>query len=50
VPQDIADEPVDVLLELPAESGLADAGCAEDADRTRAAILERGVEQLLDEG
>jgi hypothetical protein len=49
VPPDVVDEAVYVLLELPCESRLAYAGHADDRDETRLPLVDRRVEQLLDE-
>ena len=40
---------VDVLVELPPETGLADAGGAVDGDQSRPSLLRGGMEQLLDQ-
>ena len=42
-------EPVDVLLELPAQPGLADAGVAVDHEQAGPARSSPDVEQLLDQ-
>ncbi len=47
VPTDVLGQPVDVLLELPGEPGLADARDAGDRDDLRLPLLCRGVEELL---
>ena len=49
VPPDLLDEAVDVLLELPREPRLADAGDADRRDEVRAPLLGRRVEELLHE-
>ncbi len=49
VPVHELDQPVEVLLELPAEAGLADACDADDRHQLRAALLGGDVEELLDE-
>ena len=49
VPPDVAGEPVDVLLELPGEAGLADAADPDDRDEVRPAVFGGGVVELLDE-
>ena len=49
MPAVVVREPVDVLLELPGEPRLADAGDAVDRDELRAALVGGGVEELLDE-
>jgi hypothetical protein len=49
MPVHVVREPVDVLLELPREPRLADAGDAEDRDEPRAALFRGGVEEILDE-
>ena len=41
-------EPVEVLVELPAEPRLADAGDPGDRDEVRLALLGAGVEEILD--
>ena len=49
VPPDLIDEPVEVLVELPAEPRLADAGDPDDRDELRLSLLGAGVEELLHE-
>ena len=49
VPPDGLEQPVDVLLELPGQPGLADAADALDRDQPGPALLRGGVEQLLDQ-
>ena len=49
VPPHVLLEPVHVLEELPAQARLADAGDAGDRDELRAALVGRGVEELLHE-
>jgi hypothetical protein len=49
MPEDVVREPVDVLLELPREARLADAGDARDRHELRLPLVRRAVEQLLDE-
>ena len=48
VPVDGVGEPVEVLVELPGEARLADAGDAGDRDEMRLALLGGGVEEVLD--
>src|SRR5215207_11382796 len=49
VPPDLLDDPVEVLVELPAEARLADTRDPSDGDEVRAALLRTGVEQVLDQ-
>ena len=49
VPPEVVSKPVDVLLELPGEPRLPDAGDADDRDQLRLALLGGSVEQLLDQ-
>ena len=49
VPVDVADEPVDVALELGREPRLADPGDADDRDQACLALVARGVEEILDQ-
>ena len=49
VPPDLIDEPVEVLVELPAEPRLADAGDPDDRDELRLSLLGAGVVELLHE-
>ena len=49
VPPGVRRQPVEVLLELPGEAGLADAADAHHRDEMRSALLGGGVEELLDE-
>ena len=49
VPPGVRRQPVEVLLELPREAGLADAADAHHRDEMRSALLGGGVEELLDE-
>jgi hypothetical protein len=49
MPPDVVNQAVDVLLELPREPGLADAGDADHRDEARAPIVRGRVEQILDE-
>ena len=49
VPPDDVGEAVDVLLELPREPRLADAGDADDRGERRPPVVARGVEEVLDE-
>ena len=49
MPPDVAHEAVDVLLELPTETGLADAADADDGDEMCPVVLGRAVVQLLDQ-
>src|SRR5205814_7039399 len=49
MPVDVADQPVDVALELRREPRLADPGDADDRDEPRPALLARGVEEILDQ-
>ncbi len=49
VPEDLLDHPVDVLLELPDEPALADAGLPEDRDEPDRALLADGMKELLDD-
>ena len=49
VPPDGLDEAVDVLLELPGEARLADAGDPDDREEVRLLLVGRAVEELLDE-
>ena len=44
----LAGDAVEVLLELPGQPRLADAGDADDRDEVRLALLCRPVEMLLD--
>ena len=48
VPPDLFDDPVEVLVELPAEARLADACDARYGDELRALLVGAGVEELLD--
>ena len=49
VPEDVVDEAVDVLQELPGEPALADAGRADDRHEPGAAVAAGGVEQVLEQ-
>jgi hypothetical protein len=49
VPRHLLDEAVDVLLELPRNPGLADAGDADHGDEVRLALLAGRMKELLDE-
>jgi hypothetical protein len=49
VPEHRVRDAVEVLLELPGEPRLADAGDADDRDEVRLALLRRAVEMLLHE-
>ena len=49
MPERLAGEAVDVLLELPRQPRLADPGDAVDEHELRAALVGGGVEELLDE-
>ena len=49
VPVDIADQAVDVLLELPGEARLAGAGLSGDRHEAQTAIPLRGVQQVLEQ-
>src|SRR5204863_8168566 len=49
VPVDVADQPVDVALELRREPCLADPGDPDDRDELRPALVARGVEEALDQ-
>jgi hypothetical protein len=49
VPVDVADEPVDVPLELGREPRLADPGDADDRDEACLVLLARSVEEVLDQ-
>ena len=49
VPRHNVEEAVDVLVELPAQPGLADAGHAGHEDESRAFVLDRRVEEVLDQ-
>ncbi len=48
VPVDVADEAVDVLLELPDEAALADARLADDRDESGPLFALGGVELVLE--
>src|SRR5439155_10530898 len=49
VPEDLLDQPVDVLQELPGEPRLADPGRPDDRDKACAVLAARRVEQILEE-
>ena len=49
MPEHLVGDAVEVLLELPREARLADAGDADDRDEVRLSLLRRAVEVLLDE-
>jgi hypothetical protein len=49
VPEHLVQDPVEVLLELPREARLADAGDADDRDEVRLTLLRRAVEVFLDQ-
>src|SRR5689334_25438599 len=49
VPPDLVDQAVDVLLELPRETRLADPRDPDDGDEMRLALFGARVEELLDE-
>ena len=49
VPGDVLGDAVEVLVELPGEPGLADAGDAGDREQMRLALVGAGVEELLRE-
>src|SRR5207302_1226413 len=49
MPPDVVDEAVDVLLELPGQARLADAGHTDRGDEARSAVVRGRVEQVLDE-
>ena len=49
MPPDLADEPVDVLLELPRQPRLADACDADDRDEPGAGLVGAGVEEILEQ-
>jgi hypothetical protein len=49
VPVNVVGEAVDVLLELPGEAGLADAGDARDRDELCLLFVRRAMEELLDQ-
>src|SRR5438270_8827828 len=49
MPEHVIDRTVEVLLELPGEARLADAGDADDRDEVRLPFLRRAVEVLLHE-
>src|ERR687891_2366770 len=48
VPEDVVDEAVDVLLELPREARLADARDPDDGEEVRLSLLRGRVEEVLD--
>ena len=47
--QTVSIEPVHVLVELPGQPGLADAGRPDDRDEPGAAFARRGVEEVLEQ-
>src|SRR6266508_2359934 len=49
MPPDVLNEAVDVLLELPGQARLADAGYTDHRDEARAPVVRGRVEQVLDE-
>ena len=49
VPPDRVDDAVEVLVELPRQARLADAGDAGDRDELGAPVVRRGVEEVLDQ-
>jgi hypothetical protein len=49
MPPDRVHQPVDVLQELPGETGLADAGRADDRYQAGAFLAGRGMEELLEQ-
>src|SRR3954471_10829167 len=48
MPEEVRGQAVDVLLELPSQSGLADAGSPHDTDEPRGCAIDGGVQELLD--
>src|SRR5439155_25746898 len=49
VPVHEVDDPVEVLVELPRQPGIADPGDAGDRDQVRAALVRAAVEEVLDQ-